>query len=198
MSYQRLSKEGINQLPLFLGLDRLAITLVDNEQSLAAAKEALSCIYVLGFDSESKPTFHKGEVSQGPHLIQFSTAQHAYLFPTHFNAGLEFAIEIIACNKTEKVGFGLGDDQKLFRNKYGVEFNNIFDLAKKLIPLSQQKQQVGARAAVAMVLGAKLSKAAQCSNWANKKLTDQQLKYAANDAYSALCIKHKLLQESLL
>jgi ribonuclease D len=198
MSYQRLSKEAIRELPLFLGLDLSAVSIVDNEVALDAAKGALLGADVLGFDSESKPVFIKGEVSQGPHLIQLSTLSHAYLFPTHFQPGLDCALAILGSANIEKVGFGLKDDKKLFRDKYKIELVNTCDLAKKLIPISQQKQQVGAKAAVAMVLGARLSKSAQQSNWSNHQLTEQQIKYAANDAYSALYIKLKLQREALL
>lgn len=198
MRYQRLNKEDVRELPLFLGLDRSSISIVDDEVSLQGAINALSGVDRLGFDTESKPTFIKGEVSQGPHLIQFSTLEYAYLIPTHFKPGLDFAIQILASKKIEKVGFGLKDDKALFRKKYNIELENTFDLAKHLIPISQQKQQVGAKAAVAMILGARLSKSAQQSNWSNKQLTDQQIKYAANDAFSALCIRIKLMKEQLL
>jgi ribonuclease D len=198
MRYQRLGKDAIRDLPLFLGLDKSAISIVDDETALLDAKKSLLGIDRLGFDTESKPTFIKGEVSQGPHLIQFSTLDHAYLIPTHFKLGLEFAIHILGCGNIEKVGFGLKDDKTLFRKKYNVELKNTFDLAMHLIPISQQKQQVGAKAAVAMILGARLSKSAQQSNWSNKQLTDQQIRYAANDAYSALYIRMKLKKEKLL
>jgi ribonuclease D len=198
MRYQRLSKEAVRELPLFSGIEKSNISVVSNEVSLKEAKDVLAGVDRLGFDTESKPTFVKGEISQGPHLIQFSTMNHAYLIPTYFKPGLDFAIQILNCSNIEKVGFGLKDDKSLFRKKYDVELRNTFDLAQHLIPISQQKQPVGAKAAVAMILGARLSKSAQQSNWSNKQLTDQQIKYAANDAYSALCIRMKLKKEGLV
>ena len=185
-------------MPIFTGLDRAAITIVNDETALAHAKAALADVEAVGFDTESKPTFIKGEVSQGPHLIQLSTMSQVFLFPATFALGLAFAIEVVANGRIEKIGFGLKDDKTLFRKKYGVELVAAVDLAKKLIPLSQQKQQVGARAAVAMVLGMRLSKSAQQSNWANARLTEQQIHYAANDAYSAICICNKLRDEQWL
>ena len=61
-----------------LGLPR--ITVVSNAQQAQAALATLATADVLGFDTESKPTFAKDEVSTGPHIVQLSTAAHAWVW----------------------------------------------------------------------------------------------------------------------
>jgi len=78
----RPSKEEIRAYPLYTGLDLTDIKLVENEADANEALTALNNEARLGFDTETKPTFRKGQVSAGPTLIQLSTSSKAYLFPT--------------------------------------------------------------------------------------------------------------------
>src|SRR5206468_12345337 len=67
-------------LPPYRGLSLAEVRMVRSSQDAEAALSALLEADVLGFDTESKPTFRKGEVSTGPHLVQLATDRHAYLF----------------------------------------------------------------------------------------------------------------------
>lgn len=185
---ERPTKKEINEMPRFEGLPLEQIIIVDDVASLARAKSALSDQLILGFDTESKPTFKPGEKSQGPHLIQFSSEVHSVLIPVGFQAGVDYAMTLIKDRKVMKVGFGLSGDRALFRNKFGVSLENAQDLCVKLKAKFRFKQQVGARAAVAVVFGRKLSKGAQRSNWAAWPLEEHQIRYAANDAYCAVLV----------
>jgi len=69
---------------------------------------------------------------------------------------------------------------------------NTLDLSIALKNLSGEKNTIGARAAVAMVLKLRLGKGAQTSNWGAYPLQRSQIQYAANDAHSAICIAEKL------
>ena len=60
------------------------------------------------------------------------------------------------------------------------------------------ENQIGARAAVAMVLKSRLGKGAQKSNWGQYPLLEHQILYAANDAHSAICVKNLLIEYGLL
>ena len=77
---ERPSKEQISELPLYIGLGLADIYIVENELDAAQAIEALKNETSLGFDTESKPIFQKGEVSPGPSLIQLATELKAFLF----------------------------------------------------------------------------------------------------------------------
>lgn len=189
---QRPTKEQINQLPTYKGLALADILVVESEADAAQALAVLRQQVSVGYDTESKPIFRKGEVSPGPTLIQLATATQGFLFPTRFPVALEAAAEILANPQIQKVGFGLKDDNRELRGKLGISIVNTEDLAKTLKRLASEKNDIGARAGVAMVLHSRLGKGAQKSNWGAYPLSESQILYAANDAHSAICIHHKI------
>jgi ribonuclease D len=189
---QRPTKDQIRELPLYIGLDLLDIKVVENELDATNALQALENEACLGFDTESKPIFRKGEVSPGPTLIQLATESKAFLFPTRFPFAVSSAGKILSNPNIKKVGFGLSGDNKELRTKLNINIVNTEDLSVKLKRLAGEKNTIGARAAVAMVLKARLGKGAQKSNWAAYPLKNNQIIYAANDAHSAICIERSL------
>ena len=74
-----------------------------------------------GFDTESKPTFKVGEQSDGPHILQLSTAERAWVFQLHEPECRTVAAELLAHAGIVKAGFGLGDDRKRIVSKLGIE-----------------------------------------------------------------------------
>jgi len=189
---KRPSKEEIRTYPLYAGLDLIKIKVIENETDANEALAVLNNEVRLGFDTESKPTFRKGQVSAGPTLIQLSTASKAYLFPTRFPAAVSAALEILSNPNIQKIGFGLRSDNKELRGKLGIDIVNTLDLSVELKNLAGEKNTIGARAAVAMVLKLRLGKGAQTSNWGAYPLQKNQIQYAANDAHSAICVAEEL------
>ncbi|SBT17912.1 Ribonuclease D [Marinomonas gallaica] len=189
---ERPSKEQIRQLPLYVGLALPDIWIVENEQDAAHALQVLQHQTCLGYDTESKPIFVKGELSPGPSLIQLATETEAFLFPTRFTAAVNAARALLSNPEIQKVGFGLKDDNKELRNKLDIDIVNTKDLSMTLKRLAGDKDSIGARAAVAMVLGARLGKGAQRSNWGAYPLREHQILYAANDAHCAIAIVNAL------
>ena len=189
---QRPSKEEIRLLPPYEGLSLENISLVETEQDAQQALAILEKQDCVGFDTESKPMFRKGEVSPGPVLIQLATEQQGFIFARRFPAAMVAAGKILANPDIQKVGFGLKDDKKELRNKLALEIENTQDLSITLKHLAGEKNSIGARAGVAMVLKTRLSKGAQRSNWARYPLKKEQILYAANDAHCAICIARAL------
>ncbi len=189
---QRPTKEEISAFPLYAGLDLVDIHLVENEQDAATALAVLNQEAKLGFDTETKPTFRKGEVSPGPTLIQLATASKAFLFPVRFPAAVAAAKALLSHPDIQKVGFGIRDDIKELRNKLAIEMINTHDLSIALKHFVDEKNNIGARAAVAMVLKLRLGKGAQTSNWGAYPLQKHQIQYAANDAHAAICVANAL------
>ena len=189
---ERPTKEQIRTLPMYMGLGLLDIKIIENETDAEYALKALENEVCLGFDTESKPIFIKGDVSPGPTLIQLATESKAFLFPTRFPFALSSAGEILSNPNIKKVGFGLNGDNKELRDKFCIDIVNTEDLSVTLKKLAGEKNRIGARAGVAMVLKARLGKGAQKSNWAAYPLKDNQIIYAANDAHSAICIERAL------
>src|SRR3546814_2343127 len=75
----------------------------------------------IGFDTESKPTFKVGEVSSGPHLIQFATPAKAYLFRISVPGCIEAASAILQAPALAKIGFGLKSDRSRLHGKLRSE-----------------------------------------------------------------------------
>ncbi|HWH84397.1 MAG TPA: 3'-5' exonuclease [Burkholderiaceae bacterium] len=167
-----------------LPLERIELV-VTGAQAERAAREIASA-RALGFDTESKPTFAKGEVSDGPHIVQLATPERAWVFQLHEPACVEVLAALLAA-PTPKVGFGLGDDLRRIRAKLGVEPAGVIDL-NHVFRARGYRKDIGVKAAVAIVFGRRFAKSgrASTSNWAARRLAESQLLYAANDAWAAV------------
>ena len=181
------SKEHIALLEPFeqLGLDRIELV-----ASAAHAREAaaeLATAGVLGFDTESKPTFFKDQVSEGPHILQLATRERAWIFQLHDLDCRAIAAELLALPGVLKAGFGLGDDRKRIVSKLGVEPAAVLELNAVFRERGYRKD-MGVKGAVAVLFNRRYikSKKAATSNWSNVRLTPAQLVYAANDAWAAI------------
>jgi ribonuclease D len=186
-------KDAIALLPAFerLALDR--ITLVNTEAQARVAFAALTAAKVWGFDTESKPTFKVGEVSDGPHILQLSTPERAWVFQLHEPGCRAVAAELLALGGIAKAGFGLGDDRKRIIHNLGVEPRGILEL-NTVFHQRGYRKDMGVKGAVAVLFNQRFikSKKAATSNWANAQLTEAQLIYAANDAYAAVRVYNAL------
>ena len=186
-------KDAIALLPTFerLGLDR--ITLVSSEAAAHDAYAALASVPAWGFDTESKPTFKVGEVSDGPHIVQLSTAARAWVFQLHEPECRAVVADLLALGGIAKAGFGLGDDRKRIIHKLGVQPAGILELNTVFQDRGYRKD-MGVKGAVAVLFAQRFikSKKAATSNWANARLTEAQLVYAANDAYAAIRVYQAL------
>lgn len=180
-------KDAIALLPQFgrLGPDR--ITLVTTGAQAQDALAQLARAPAWGFDTESKPTFKVGEVSDGPHIVQLSTAQRAWVFQLHQPQCRAVVAQLMQMPAVVKAGFGLGDDRKRIISKLGVEPAGVLDLNTTFRERGYRKD-MGVKGAVAVLFNQRFikSKKATTSNWANLHLTQAQLVYAANDAYAAM------------
>ncbi|APW43621.1 3'-5' exonuclease [Rhodoferax saidenbachensis] len=186
-------KDAIALLPAFerLGLDR--ITLVTTGTDARVAFSALTQAKAWGFDTESKPTFKVGEVSDGPHILQLSTPERAWVFQLHQPECRAVAAELLALGGIAKAGFGLGDDKKRIIHKLGIEPQGILEL-NTIFRERGYRKDMGVKGAVAVLFNQRFikSKKAATSNWANARLTEAQLVYAANDAYAAIRVYNAL------
>ncbi len=182
-------KEAIALLPPFerLGLDR--ITLVNTGKQATLAYDALVAAQAWGFDTESKPTFKVGETSDGPHVLQLSTREQAWVFQLYDPDCRAVAADLLARGGIAKAGFGLGDDRKRIVQKLGIEPEGILEL-NAVFHARGYRKDMGVKGAVAVLFNQRFqkSKKAATSNWANPRLSESQLVYAANDAYAAICV----------
>lgn len=190
--------EDKSSLPDYPGIAEHRIVLVTDANQLQQAHRHLNSESVLGFDTESKPIFMRGQDSDGPHLVQLASAEWAFLFPVVTLAQVEFAKPLLQAvlesSTILKVGFGLGDDNQRLLKKLGVKVHKVLDLSRALS--TDKKRQMGAKAAVEKYFGQVLqkSKRISTSNWSSSTLNQRQLKYAADDAQSALLVYLASLQ----
>lgn len=190
--FKHPTKAQINELPQYIGLSLENIVLVDTRAKAQRAGTVLSQARILGFDTETKPRFHVGQSCKGPALIQLATVDTGFLIPTRSQFGLSLASEILSNASIKKVGFGTHNDERELGLKFNIKVNNLENLSMTLKDYIDLDRPVGARAAVAMILKARLTKGAQKSNWEAPKLKPSQLLYAANDAHSALNVRNAI------
>ncbi|MGQ3001632.1 MAG: 3'-5' exonuclease [Hydrogenophaga sp.] len=187
------SKDEIALLAPFeqLRLDR--ITLVNTAAQAREACAALRDHRAWGFDTESKPTFFKDQVSDGPHIVQLATMQHAWVFQLHEPDCRAQVAALLADGGHTKAGFGLGDDTRRIVAKLGVEPGGVLELNTVFRERGYRKD-MGVKGAIAVLFNQRFikSKKAATSNWANPRLTEAQLIYAANDAWGAMRVHHAL------
>ena len=191
--YPTPDKEAIALLEPFerLGLDQIEV--VSTAAKAAQALKDLTGATVLGFDTESKPTFAKNEASEGPHIVQLSALDKAWIFQLE-DAECRRAVGLLLSSPAvTKAGFGLGDDQRRIIRKLGVDLQGVLDLNVVFRERGYRKD-MGVRGAVAVMFNKRFlkSKKAATSNWANERLTEAQIIYAANDAYGALRVYQAL------
>lgn len=186
----KISKEIIATLPIetFPG----KIVVIDHEAQAAEAAERLSREPIIGFDTETRPTFKKGQSNQVA-LMQLSTHDTCYLFRLNrmgFSPALKHLLED---EHLLKVGISLKDDFCMLTRLNKGEFSpcNFVELQKLVKKFGIEDQSL--QKIYGIVVGKKISKGQRLSNWEADHLTESQQLYAATDAWS--CIKiYEILQ----
>lgn len=194
MILKKITKEQINELPL--GQFEGEIILVDTKEQIEEAALELGRHELLGFDTETRPSFRKG-TQYSVSLLQLSTEHVAYLFRLN-EIGLPSKIqEIMEDKHVVKIGAAVLDDLRALRKlNPGFQPNNFFDLNEELKKVGFEN--IGVRNLAAMVLDIRISKSEQVSNWEVAELTEKQQLYAATDAWVCLEIYKKLQYQGYL
>jgi ribonuclease D len=185
----RPTRDEIAQLPLFAGLALERIHLVETPEQVQHATRVLHRERYVGFDTETKPVFSKGVAHEGPHVVQLATPEQAFVVQVKAGHATAFLKRIVESRDVVKVGFGLKSDRAALESRLGMHLAPWIDLAD-VLRARGFRDAVGAKAAVAIVLGQRLqkSRSVTTSNWARQPLTPRQLLYAANDAFAALMV----------
>jgi ribonuclease D len=194
------SKTDIALMDGFVGLALEHIVVPTSQEEFAIATAAIKAAGIVGFDTESKPTFAVGEVSNGPHVVQFALPDRAYLFQVHRTEGLPYLLELLQAAQVLKVGFGLRSDGNHIFKKFGVKFSGVLDL-NTVFSMRGHQKEMGVRNAVGLVFKQRFAKSRKITttDWSQRSLTSPQMLYAANDAYAALKVFEvlKLPRENL-
>ena len=175
---QVLTKEAINDLPILSYEGDLL--LVQTPGELAEALAELRGERILGFDTEARPSFKKGRVYPTA-LIQLAGQHLVVLVRISLLPFDETLAELLAAPDIVKAGVAIREDMRSLRKIHDFIPAGLADLAD--MAKSQGIQAQGLRTLAAALMGGRISKAAQCSNWEKKTLTPQQIRYAATDAW---------------
>jgi ribonuclease D len=166
--------------------------LVKTEDELQRTLQDIRHERVVGFDTETRPTFRKGQ-SHAPSLVQIATNKAVHLFQlvqldcSHALAGVFGNTHLI------KAGVALSRDLSELQKLFPFEPANLVDLGD--IAKRRGLQQTGLRNLSGIFLGGRITKGPQTSNWAQQVLSPTQLRYAATDAWA--CRELYLRFESL-
>jgi ribonuclease D len=174
-----ISREEIARLPIrrYEGEVCLAATPGGLERALADIRQES----VIGFDTETRPAFRKGE-SHLPCLVQAATARRVYLFQLRQFDVFQILAELLAQPRTVKVGVALANDLRPLRQLFPFKEQNVLDLG--LVARRCSLNQTGLRNLAGIFLGFRIPKGARTSNWAAPKLSAAQISYAATDAWA--------------
>lgn len=178
MYASKITKEEINNLETrrFTG----DIHLIDTRGKFRVAYRELADQPLLGFDTESKPSFRKGQVHDIS-LIQFANNTDAWLIRLN-KIGLPDELKSLLERKDLlKIGAGLNDDFNRIRNLDSIEPDGFLDLQKFVEKFEIESKSL--KKLTAIILGFKISKSQQLSNWEAEEFTEAQKLYAATDAW---------------
>ena len=184
-----IDKDYIKSLPI-LKFDG-EIVIVNDKKGLMDCLSVLSKENAVGFDTEKKPTFRKGQYHPTA-LVQFSTLTVSYLIRINEIGLDDHHITLLSNPDVHKVGISIRDDIKALKKLSPFDdrgFVELNELARKI-----GIKHEGVRRLAAVFLERKISKKQQISNWENESLTDSQQIYAATDAWVCLRI-YTLLDE---
>ena len=173
-----ISREEMIELPVrrYEGSVQLLATPSDFERALQDLRRES----VIGFDTETRPAFRRGE-SYLPSLVQFATADAVYLVQVQQADYSDAMREIFSSEKMIKVGVSVRDDLRNLKNLFEFEENAVVDLGQ--VAKRHGLKQTGVRNLAGIFLGVRIPKGAKTTNWATRRLTPKQITYAATDAW---------------
>ena len=168
------------------------ITVISQEgPELDAAVEHLSRQRIIGFDTETKPVFQPNVPRNHTALLQLSSDTNAYLFRLNKMGLPESVAGLLADPYITKVGAAVLEDIYGLCYHRRVDPHRFIDLQTFAYRYGVREKSV--RKLAAIVLGRKVSKAQQCSNWEAEPLSEAQQLYAATDAWICVQLYRTLL-----
>jgi ribonuclease D len=176
---ERISHEEVGNLPVrrYEG----PVHIVAAPAELHSAMRDIRKAGVVGFDTETRPAFKRGE-RYLPSLVQFATADAVYLLQVQQHDYADAMREIFSSEKITKAGVSVLDDLRNLKKLFEFEERAVVDLGK--VASHHGLKQTGVRNLAGIFLGIRLTKGTKTTNWAAPRLTPQQITYAATDAWA--------------
>ena len=184
-----VTPEEVNALPLTYYEGE--IVLIDEPEKVNKAVEEIKKYSVIGFDTETKPTFVKGQFHHIS-LIQLAIPDKVFLFRINHTGFTNSLLDLLSNEKILKIGVGLRDDLTGLQKIKDFNPAGFEEIHKYVIELGVRN--TGLRKLAAILMKVRISKGQQTSNWENTILTKNQQSYAATDAW--VCLEmYNLLEE---
>lgn len=157
------------------------VLLVQAQEDLERALEDIAAARVVGFDTETRPSFRKGE-SYLPCLAQVATARAVYLFQLQQQDFSGAIAGLLGARDIVKVGVSVAGDLRQLKALFPAEEASVLDAG--MVAKRHGLRQTGLRNLAAIFLGIRIPKGKRTSNWAAPKLSAAQITYAATDAWA--------------
>lgn len=182
-----ISKEALAAMPQahFPG----SITVVDTPEGIEAAIARLYAQPVVGFDTETRPNFHKGD-SHKVSLMQVSTLERCWLFRLNHTGLNDTLVKWLSDDSRIKVGLSLKDDFHQLRQLREFEPGGFVELQKMV--RDYHITDASLQKIYGILFGRRISKGQRLTNWEAPHLAAPQQSYAALDAYACLVIYNYL------
>lgn len=182
-----ITSEEANKMPLkaFEG----DIILVDEYKDLYEAIQYLNDYSILGFDTETRPSFKKGKVNDVA-LLQLAANSKTFLFRINKIGLPEEIIDLLKNPNIVKVGAAIKDDIRGLQKLNDFDANGFLELQDYVSNFGIESFSLKKLSAI--VLNFRISKRQQVSNWEAETLSPGQLRYAATDAWVSLKIFERL------
>jgi ribonuclease D len=182
-----IEKDSIQQMPIasFPGTIHLATT----PQEAEKAVEYLKSCPLLGIDSETRPSFSRGQ-SYKVALLQVSTDEHCFLFRLNLTGLTLPIISLLETPAVTKVGLSLRDDFMMLHKRAPFTQRACIDLQDYVRSFGIEEKSL--QKIYGILFGQKIAKSQRLTNWEAESLTEPQKLYAATDAWACLNIYHRL------
>lgn len=193
MTQLEISKEQVAALPTAVFPGKTIV--IDNPVDCRKATRFLATQTALGFDTETRPTFHKGQ-RHNVALIQISTLDECFLFRINRTGLTDDLVALFENPSVRKIGLSIKDDLHGLHKLRGFEEQNMVELqtfVKQFGILDNSLQKV-----YGVVFGERISKGQRLTNWEAAALTPDQQHYAALDAYACLRMYLELTSGSFI
>ncbi len=188
MMYQNeISKEEVAALDLIQFEGRISV--IDSMEAFEQEIDQIARQPVLGFDTETRPSFKKGKVYPTS-LIQIASLEQAWILRVNRIGYPGRLLDLLSGEIPLKIGLGLQDDLRRLRADFQFEPDGFLDLQNYVQAFRIDEK--GLKKISGIVLNRRISKSQQVSNWDADVLSEAQLIYAATDAWICLMIYNSL------
>jgi len=188
MLYQsKIEKSDISTLPPCDITGEIIV--IDRSEDVASAIEDLKQCPLIGFDTETRPSFRRGE-SNTISLLQLATEKRAYLFRLKKIGPNQLLKDLLESNDYLKVGLSVHDDFHSLNRWMPCRPNNFIELQRYVKAFGIEEMSL--QKIYAIVFHKRISKRQQLSNWEAEELTPAQQQYAAIDAWACRNIYYEL------